>query len=144
LILANIIILSFVNVQISSYRTRREIKVLLHASIFGAWCCFWDQASKIEYSPIWDIFCLAEIIYDLVNKPFLCRKCPKPIKIEFLPPGEPTKRINLMMTLVKAQRRWLIFLLTPCLEPLMFELRDRRLSHSATNARRRSYLDLVV
>jgi len=37
--------------------------------------------------PVWYIFCLAELIYDLNNRQILWRKCPKPVKIQFLRPS---------------------------------------------------------
>jgi len=41
--------------------------------------------AKIESSPVWDTSCLSELIYDFVNRQFICRKCPKPVKIQFSP-----------------------------------------------------------
>jgi len=40
--------------------------------------------ASIESSPVWDNSCLAELIYDLINRQFLCRRCPKPVTIQYL------------------------------------------------------------
>jgi len=45
------------------------------------------SGANIELSPVWDTSCLAELIYELINRQFLCGKCPKPVTIEYLPPG---------------------------------------------------------
>jgi len=37
--------------------------------------------AKIESSPVWNTFCLAELIYDNINRQFSYGKCPKPGKI---------------------------------------------------------------
>jgi len=31
--------------------------------------------AKIESSPVWDISCLAELIYEIIKRQFLCDKC---------------------------------------------------------------------
>jgi len=28
---------------------------------------------------VWDTSCLAELIYNIINRQLLCRKCPKPV-----------------------------------------------------------------
>jgi len=42
--------------------------------------------AHIESSPVWDTFCINELIYDLNNGQFLCGKCPKPVTIQYMPP----------------------------------------------------------
>jgi len=41
--------------------------------------------ANIESSPVWDTSCPADQIYDLINRQFLCGKCPKPVTIQYLP-----------------------------------------------------------
>jgi len=48
-------------------------------------------AENIQSSPVWDTFCLADQIYDLINSQFLCRKRPKPVKTQYLRTGGPFK-----------------------------------------------------
>jgi len=43
--------------------------------------------AKIESSPVWDTSCLVELIYDLINKQFLFKKCFKPVTIKYLHPA---------------------------------------------------------
>jgi len=47
-------------------------------------CAGHARQVSIESSPVWDTSCLAELIYDLNNKQFLCGKCPKPVTIQYL------------------------------------------------------------
>jgi len=42
------------------------------------------RVAKIESSPVWDTFCLAELIYNLFNRQLLSEKCPKPVTIQLL------------------------------------------------------------
>jgi len=44
--------------------------------------------ANIESSLVWDTSCLVELILDLINRPFLCRKCHKPVKFLFLLEGK--------------------------------------------------------
>jgi len=39
--------------------------------------------AKIESSPVSDTSCPAELIYDLIDRRFSCRKCPKPVTIRY-------------------------------------------------------------
>jgi len=45
------------------------------------------RRANIESSQVWGTSCLADVIHDLISKHFLCRKCPKPVTIEYLPPA---------------------------------------------------------
>jgi len=47
--------------------------------------CKKQQYAKIEYSLVCDTSSMAELIYDIINRQFLSRKCPKPVKIQLLP-----------------------------------------------------------
>jgi len=47
-------------------------------------CIYCLPYANIESSPVWDTSSLAEIIYDLLNRQFLCGKCPKPVTIQYL------------------------------------------------------------
>jgi len=40
--------------------------------------------ANIESSPVSDTSCLVKQIYDLINRQFLCGKCPKPVTIQYL------------------------------------------------------------
>jgi len=50
--------------------------------------------AKIESSPVWDTFCLAELIYDLIDRQFLCEKCCKPVTIQYLHTGDKLRGVG--------------------------------------------------
>jgi len=41
--------------------------------------------ANLESSQVWGISCLAELIYDLINRQLICRKYLKPVEIKYLP-----------------------------------------------------------
>jgi len=43
-----------------------------------------QQDANIEWSEVRGIYCLAELIYDLINRQYLCGKCRKPVTIQYL------------------------------------------------------------
>jgi len=51
------------------------------------------RVTKIESSPVWETSCLAELIYNLINRQLLW-ECRKPVTIQYLPPD----RCHLMKT----------------------------------------------
>jgi len=63
-----------------------SLSILVHASLGGLYAAqpSHDRWAKIESSPVLDISCLAELIYDLINKQLLCKECPKPVTIQCL------------------------------------------------------------
>jgi len=42
---------------------------------------------NIQSSTVWDTSCLAELIYELLNRQFISRKCPKPVTIQYFHAG---------------------------------------------------------
>jgi len=59
---------------------------------------------NIESPPVWDTFCLAELIYDIINRQFICGNCPKPAKIQY-PPSRWSHRDN-----KKGRHYWVIIM----------------------------------
>jgi len=64
-------------------RIRSALIAVLYKKVCPA-CRISVLFAKIESSPVWEISCLAEPIYDLINSQFLCNKCLKPVTIQYL------------------------------------------------------------
>jgi len=61
-------------------------------------------AGNTESSPGWDTSWLAELTYDLINRQFVCGKCPKPVTIQYLHAAVVSKCIKWVIAAYAMQR----------------------------------------